>query len=60
MKLSDFARYLRSIGDRLEGLGRSREPSQQRMAKALTPGGCCGSRARVVQAARVGCNSWAC
>ncbi|KAL4452640.1 hypothetical protein ABPG75_008302 [Micractinium tetrahymenae] len=37
VQLSDFSRYLRSIGDRLEGLGRSREASQQRMANALSP-----------------------
>lgn len=36
--LADFSRYLRSVGDRLETLERSREADQQRMQEALSPG----------------------
>lgn len=37
--IGDFSRYLRSVGERLEVLERSREASQQRMQEALSPGG---------------------
>lgn len=36
--IGDFSRYLRSVGERLEVLERSREASQQRMQEALSPG----------------------
>jgi len=40
VKLSDFSRYLRSVGDRLEAFERSREATQQRLHNALSPGAC--------------------
>ena len=57
--IGDFSRYLRSVGERLEVLERSREASQQRMQEALSPGASAFTWAACATRLHLNASGWA-